>query len=528
MNLFNAFNKVFPGIENKNKYPVDSGRTTSTSNNMMRSLEIKNLDEEIVETEPTKIEAPVVQDSFVVTEAEAPVAQDSIEIVENESPASQEPVETFEIEKKENSQMFEKSIERVDKIKSYRIARVQRGEKGIELIKEVHLSDVKLEELSAEEKEKLTSHLDRANSEIKKAQVELAKSKEVEKSATDTVELPIEKPVEFAEILNLENDENIDSVIVKNFRDAASKIEKSKLSKEKFEKKFKTKLMIEVEGGDFAERLIKCADIIEHYHEDVVSPEEHKYFWNGFSDYKNAVDRINDESYSKKMVVVEGRTYIVNREAKNEEIPAAIEKFEMPKVQSEHFEENLVSAIDLIEEISDKKSQVNLADGEIFLEKNIKNEMENLLNKRGFLGDGKPENDEEEYWSKLQELNKSAKKIAGLQKKGKVCVVQNDKTYFIKKSQEISFDELEKTTKKVIGEKYMNSFISVIKPDYDEYLASLIENPKWAQLSDEEKDKLKEKGVVFYVEAVLNENGKEVEKKVRENIYKYAFTILNK
>lgn len=121
------------------------------------------------------------------------------------------------------------------------------------------------------------------------------------------------------EDIQKEEEKNENVIIAEQFRRAARLVEKSSLSKEEFEKQYATRLGFEIEGGDLEKKLLRYADIIEGHHEDTVSREEQEDFWNDFTQLKEFVEKMNEPEYSKKMLVIEGRTYVVNKDVEKVE-----------------------------------------------------------------------------------------------------------------------------------------------------------------------------------------------------------------
>lgn len=203
-------------------------------------------------------------------------------------------------------------------------------------------------------------------------------------------------------------------------------------------------------------------------------------------------------------------------------------KFEIPKEKREIFEEDLIHAIHEIVEVAGDELDIDFIPAEKRFSGNLKDKMELLLNRGGFIDEKTKKEEAEGYWKELEKLDEMAKEIVALEKKDMICVAHEGNTYFIKKEQEIVISELEKVTKKVVSEKYLSSFIFGIKKDYDKYASELRDHDRWNGLSEIKKRELLEKGIVVLVDEILRANKIVVENGVKEKMNKYAFAILNK
>jgi hypothetical protein len=203
-------------------------------------------------------------------------------------------------------------------------------------------------------------------------------------------------------------------------------------------------------------------------------------------------------------------------------------KFEILKAQQEIFEDNLIQAIHAIREIKADEVDIDFIPTEKHFSGDLKSKMESLLNRSGFIDEESEGVDIEGYWKELGKLNEFAKEVMGLEKAGKICVSHDGNTYFINKEKEIPLQELEKITESVVGKKYLSAFVFGIKGDYDRYVATLEENPKWREITLAKQRELKEEGVAYFVNEILEENGNIVNEDTREKVYKYIFSIINK
>ena len=242
----------------------------------------------------------------------------------------------------------------------------------------------------------------------------------------------------------------------------------------------------------------------------IIKPEEKKL----------AIDNGNAVAVDENVVTTSNQEYE----------PLKKEKFEMPQDQKDAFEDDLVEAIYGIDEIKTEELNIDYIHAEKYVPGNMKEKIETLLNKCGFIADDESGKAAEEYWKELCELEKFAQEVIKHKEEGKVCVVHEGNTFFVnlKREQEIPLQVLEEATSGVVGLKYLSAFIFGVRITYEKYVSALHENPNWEGLSDGKKREYLEKGIICYADKILDDNEIVADKDVREKIYKYAFTILNK
>ncbi|EKD46477.1 MAG: hypothetical protein ACD_67C00225G0005 [uncultured bacterium] len=215
-------------------------------------------------------------------------------------------------------------------------------------------------------------------------------------------------------------------------------------------------------------------------------------------------------------------------EKKGTPVESKEKAFEINVSKKEKLEEDLIRAFHSIEAIEGDELDIDFAPAEKHFSGNLRDKIGELLNKSNLIDENPVGKEAEKYWDELNALQKLGEEVIGLEKKNQVCVTYENNTFFINKKRETAGQDLEKVVADVISEKYLKAFIFGIQGDYEKYVATLKENPKWFGLNDGKKRELLESGIVFYVDEILNENEKSPSSDVREKIYKYAFTRLNK
>ncbi len=100
--------------------------------------------------------------------------------------------------------------------------------------------------------------------------------------------------------------------------------------------------------------------------------------------------------------------------------------------EQEKMEEDVLRAI--LETTYD--GNLDLNEAEKRWDENIKGKMEVLLNNSGFVDALENEEQAEEYWERLKEMQMLAHEILSLKERGKVCVIHDGKTYFIDKKED--------------------------------------------------------------------------------------------
>jgi hypothetical protein len=249
---------------------------------------------------------------------------------------------------------------------------------------------------------------------------------------------------------------------------------------------------------------------------------------------------VEDESQKAEAVIVEGFpemekektepiSLAVMVEDQPEEKPKQekVRRFEMPQAERLSFEDKLIFAFDLIEEIPGGDLEIDLIPAEIRSGEDIKKKIGELLNRSSYV-DGDKASDEEikKYWKELQELHKLGDEIMGLEKKNQICVTYEGRTYFINKKMNEAVDDLEKEAIAVVGKEYLKAFVFGIRSDFEEYVSMLKNHNAWRGLNENQKREKLEEGIVFFANRILDENSKKTDEKTREKIYKYAFSIL--
>ncbi|EKE20071.1 MAG: hypothetical protein ACD_8C00057G0022 [uncultured bacterium] len=108
------------------------------------------------------------------------------------------------------------------------------------------------------------------------------------------------------------------------FRKAAVLVKHSDLSTEEFTdevlKKYTTKRLVEIADFDISHRLLNYADVIEGHHVDSLGEDEVSEFWNNYQSFVDYVAQINDPKNPEKLIVIDGKTYSIDKELKEVEV----------------------------------------------------------------------------------------------------------------------------------------------------------------------------------------------------------------
>ncbi|KKQ53626.1 MAG: hypothetical protein US70_C0001G0030 [Parcubacteria group bacterium GW2011_GWD2_38_11] len=258
-----------------------------------------------------------------------------------------------------------------------------------------NFDQIKTEDLSEEESKEFEGLVAGAKKEISK----ILEKRKKDLSETEKKKKPVVKKVETK--VDVEKNENIEdenSKIASEFRNAARNIIEKHLSVERFEKEFGISLVDKLASGDdMVKKLMEYADLIEFEHTDAASREQHKDFWDSLAFYQEFVGKINDPNYPKRLVVIEGKTYMVDRnfkpdavvegktEEKNEKDPNEV--FELSLELAKDFRDKLVILLRGNEEYKKLRTEYQ----ESFLEGQVVAFLDELLEQEKVVADDKKE-----------------------------------------------------------------------------------------------------------------------------------------
>ena len=494
----------------------------------------------------TKIE---VKEELPVEVVTLPVAE--IENVEKPKVTVQSKAEVLKLqEEKEDSNAVASEVLSVLEKESEKDAWVTELEKATENIQQLALEEKISPELENVEKPKVTVQ---SKAEVLKLQEEKEDSNAVASEVLSVLEKESEKDawvtelekateniqqLELEEKISPELENRIEKEIEKEswvveIESAIEKIKEMALNEAR--EKYCDEQVVEGFAGNYADYLQNFLHMHEHGSVDSFTQKEKDLLVTAIG---NAMI-INEEKSNLELIVVNGNTWKMLKtpsvQKSVEEEESEFEKSDTIKLenvleenaeQREVLEDDLIHAIHIIEEVEGDNFKIDSAEKQS--SENVKDKMEELLNRSGLIVESADTGKAERYQKELEQLHVFAQKINDSEKEGKTCVVYNNETFIVKEEKAESIQELEKIAKSFIGKKYLSAFVFSIGRDYESYVGELEQVSRWHGLSIEKQKELKELGVVALVDQLLDYNGMAATKDVKDKIYKYFNTILNK
>jgi|GEM_PF-4770539 len=196
------------------------------------------------------------------------------------------------IERGENS--LERVVDHIERTKEAKIAKIEKGEKDVELLM---VTDINVVNISEEDKKEIAQQVDTANSELIKAKKEYL---EVQREIQEKKEREIE----------LEND-----VWIKELSMAIEKLKKMTMTMEEADEKYAQSQHMEGCDVDYSKELTTFLHAHEHDSVDQFTAKEKERFANALL----AAKEINDENNPIEVVIINGHTYKFKKEAPTKE-----------------------------------------------------------------------------------------------------------------------------------------------------------------------------------------------------------------
>lgn len=245
---------------------------------------------------------------------------------------------------------LDRATDLVGRIREARIEKAKAGDKRIGYIK---IEEINTKYISDKNKKLLQEYIDGANEKIKEAKKEFSVGqKKIEKNKKTVVAVEAAPAtITENEVSNIEQEKSNEAVI-EQFRQAAEMVEL--LSITEFEKKYGT--FFEKDSSmdfDIKKELLNVANELENHHEDSFSREHAEQFRERFAILSGAVEKMLKTEKAEKLVVVDGKTYVVdggafeNTDIESEKIPSELIE-SLTKKTEDFLKEvrNLVSADD--------------------------------------------------------------------------------------------------------------------------------------------------------------------------------------
>lgn len=405
----------------------------------------------------------------------------------------------------------ENSLERVtdyiDRIKNARIEKIKNSEKGVGLIK---IADVKTVGLLDDEKKKLIAHMDRANSEIMKAQAQVESAKR--------------------------NESNEAASWVGEFEVAIGKIKR--MTMDEFNERYDPRQIMESFNGDYAQKLGDFLHLHNHSSVDAFSENEKMQFEVAMKSVKS----INDENSSIEVFIINGNTYKISKtvpvmtekqdtEKENSKDKKDAEKKEplaelkvladQARAKIEYITEKDLKKLAAVEVFSDdirKVINVFLQSGGLPIEENLMVTSEQAR----------------------QDFVKFEKLIGQINKDERAFVVYNDKTYAIKSPQEkevkdpiiekVAADNIVEEKKEKTPEEF---FLEInerkreaLQKSILEYREGILDILKTKIWTDDEKQEAAKEAMLKKIGDLIGNHIPEIAKV--ENITEYVFSNIEK
>lgn len=195
-------------------------------------------------------------------------------------------------------------------------------------------------------------------------------------------------------------------------------------------------------------------------------------------------------------------------------------KFEFSEGQREKKEDLLLKAIDGIEEITADDLEVDAIPVDKHFVGNLKERIETLLNKSGYIDENPYSDEARSYWEELCELEPFANEVGALDREDKICVIYQGNTFFINRRREIGITPEQKLREIVGSEKRWEGLLFGLRNYYQNVTDKLKDELEWRAMSKDIQDGHLHEAVKLFMEKSLG--------KQDDDVVKAAFNIVRK